>query len=764
MAHATPALRIEATVDPALREIRGTLWLPADWRGTLVDPLPRLPEPVDDLRALRTYPGPPDRGDIVWVRWPGARVTFVTRLPRRFGALGATRHGLFANGGWYPQPVNPDGRVPSAHWQVTVTVPEGATGALGTTTGTGALTYTGTGERVGLAVVPGGTLTPLAAGQITLLSRRPPGRARVGELEAQLGLVPRPFATGAVVLAPQRRRLVRHGPGLAFLSDRAFRLTPGTRFAHRRAVLRGLLAAWIETPDPFEREFVAAAMGELHEDALRGSGASGLLAAFSWIPQVNALLAGQRTPFYAEILDRAHPGDPVRDDLLEILDPYTAGAVAYAQVDDRYDRAPCMAAEILHGASAEAAAHHCGVDVAWAASFRQPYPDQDYRLDVEDTHLTITRDAPAQAAPEPLVLRINGAEQTLLLAPGLHTVALPMRPRSVVLDPQRHIGQRSRVRDTWPARYDVTLAAGLGSVNLSQGQVFGALFGTLRRQYDTHNLLIATLSNSRANLVSAELDVLRKEGPLLDGWRRPHRLRIGGGASVLNPGFAATDGVRVAVDASASWAHDTRVNADFPLRGHRLYLGTGGGLVPGTGDVWASLTASATGIVSWHPRHALALRSTASVARSALPHRLLTLGGARLMRSIPTLPACVQVDGTPTQAPCTELASERAVALIEYRTAALRNLSVPLGLVWGSELQLSAGAEAMAARLARADGGQPVWATGATLGLFALGDVLGAEAMGLGVTAAWPVAWHPALTELQRSAIPEIYVGLGQAF
>ena len=48
---------------------------------------------------------------------------------------------------------------------------------------------------------------------------------------------------------------------------------------------------------------------------------------------------------------------------------------------------------------------------------------------------------------------------------------------------------------------------------------------TIRRRYDTHNLVAGVVSNSRTDRLSLDLSYLRKEGPLLDGFRRPHRIQ-----------------------------------------------------------------------------------------------------------------------------------------------------------------------------------------------------------------------------------------------
>ncbi len=745
---ATPVVRIEANVACNLRCVEGTLELEGDHEVQFVDPLSRLPDPPNDLHALRTFPGRPSRGDVTFVRTGPGRARFRTRLPRRFGALGATHHGLFANGGWYPQPLV-DGDVPIARFEVTVRLPPGAFGVLGGVVGEDLLFASITAERVPLAVLPEGRVTALDE-ELLLVTRRRPRRGMLKRLRSMLPHVPGALS-GVVVEAPLRRRLVRPGPGTLFLSDRAFRLTAGLGFVHQPAVARGLMAALSGGADPFVREVVAAGKVGAYEQADPTVDPERLLGTFRWVPQVNALLSTQNTAFFSDILDRPHSGDPLRDDLLEMWSPTWPGPAVVAQLDARFG--PGAGACVAAGWDDVA----CGLPAGTTDGYRVPYPDQDYLVEVDADGVSVTRQVDADAPSETVTVRIDGEDVVRAYPPGTTRILWP-EPSSVILDPGRETAQRSRVRDRWPARYDVTAQAWIDSINLSQGQVFGWASSSIRRRYDTHNLLSGVLSNSRTDLVSLDLAYLRKEGPLLDGFRRPHRFQVRVGAGWLNPNFAETDGVQVAVDTTLTWAHDTRVSSDFPLRGHRFSVWTSAGRVLGRSDSWWSVSALAMAVASLHPRQALAAELIAGTARSNVPQRLLQLGGPRLMQSIPTLPACVP--GRPIDEPCTVLATERAVAHLEHRVALLRNASLPLWLAWGSELQITTGLEGL---LARVDG-QGVWATGVTAGVFGLADILGAEPLGAGVTLAWPLAWDARLVEIERSAVPQVIVRFTQAF
>lgn len=114
---------------PDLR-IQGQLWVEEASTWTLADPLATLPQPTDDLTAYRTFPGAEDLGELIVEAQPDGSVRFTTRLPRRFGAVGALpRDGLWANGGWLPI-VLEGGRLVVQRWDAELRLPEGAVGAL----------------------------------------------------------------------------------------------------------------------------------------------------------------------------------------------------------------------------------------------------------------------------------------------------------------------------------------------------------------------------------------------------------------------------------------------------------------------------------------------------------------------------------------------------------------------------------------------------------------------------------------------------------
>jgi len=309
-------ITIDATVGNDLRTITGTM----RWTGDepLVDPLALLPDPPpDDQIERRTWPGRPSRGEVTFGEPVDGVVEFRALLPHRYGAIGWSSHGLFASGGWYPQP---DG-LPVAHWTVSVTLPEGTTGALGSTVGTGTLTWEGGGERVPLAVVKHGRVTLLQGNEVDLdlLTRGAPRGKFAKELLRVANTLDWPLE-GVVVETPLRRRLVQPAPGLLYISDRAFRVTEGLRWIHRDAVARALATAVVSPADPAERARRADKLADLSAEELSTGRAYRLADSLRWVPVFDRILTTERMAFYHDIFG-VGPGDRVREDLLEVFGP-----------------------------------------------------------------------------------------------------------------------------------------------------------------------------------------------------------------------------------------------------------------------------------------------------------------------------------------------------------------------------------------------------------------------------------------------------------
>lgn len=711
-----PRVRIEAAIDARLRGVSGTITL-SGARLPLTDPLSRLPEPEDDLQLFRTYPGRPERGVMHWRPIDDDTWWFYAILPRRYGGVGAIRRfGLFANGMWYPQPI--DGRsLPVASWDVTVRVPDGAVGVVGDSVGTGEITWRGRGERVSLAVIPRGQVTDIVEDGLVvkLVTRGRPRSALRRELATQLDAA-RPSTeswTGAVVEAPLRRRLVRPGVGVAYVSDRAFRVVAPLRRFHRVAVTRGVVQSLLPVDDPFERSIAAAAISARHRQRLSELSASKLLSWTSWVPYVDALLNDRRMPFIGEVLEEVHPADPLPDDLLEIYDPPTPGPVVFAQLADVHgaDVATRFGLGLLHGLSIAEAADPLGIDSAWVSSWRRAYPHQDYVLTVERSppRVVVDRVALPVAQKEAIVVAIDESRRTWIAGPGHDrlVVDLPAAPERVALDPDQHVRQESRLGDRWPSRWQPVLSASMTTLNLTERYVEAVGSMSLRRTYDTHNVWLGTLYTDRENLVGATIGYVRREGRLLDGRLRPHRFGVWGGPAVLTADYGEQEGGRVAIGGGVSYSWDDRVDWTFPLEGERFTVSTDGGVIPGSTEAWATLRASTAGVVSPHPRHAIAGRIALGIGTGDVDNRLLPLGGHDALRSISPNPDSGGFVG-----------DRRVLAMAEYRVAPLRNASIPLGFAWISELQLTAGAEAGAVWWEEATGE----AVGGTLGAAVVGE------------------------------------------
>ncbi len=718
----------------------------------LEDPLARLPDAPNDLYTMRTWPGQPERGVVRFHPLDEDTWAFHAILPRRYGDLGAIpRHGLFANGGWYPQPVGEDG-LPIATWRVRVALPEGTLGALGDTWGEDVLTWEGVGERASLAVVPRGIATPLpSTPRVTLLTRGTPRRRLVRELDTQLEAVAVAGVPwrGVVVEAPLRRRLARGGRGMAYVSDRAFKVTNGFERFHRVGVTRGVMEGLIPRGDPYVRSLVAAGLSHQHSATRVGPDARRLLRWAAWIPTVYGVMHSRRMPFYAEILEDAHPGDPIRDDLVEVFAPHTPGTAVAMQIVDRYGPLAgwTLAEGLMLGLPLDRAAAISGVDAAWLDAWRAPYPDQDYTLRVQrDPPLvTVQRDAPADAPPEAIVLSIDGERSVHLTGAGSDAVfVLPPRPpRRVALDPDRHLDQRSRAGDQWPPRLHVNLTGSITAINFTELYVYGWAGMFVRKAGNTRDVWAGYLITNDTTLAGASLRYTRLAGAPLDGLARRHRLTWSFNPSLLNPRYADTERGRFVLGAGMTYTYSDREATYFPLSGNSLTASINGGVQPGSDRRWGTGSLGWTGVASPHPRHAFALHAQAAVHEGTIAHRRLSLGGEGALRSIGTSEL---------------LGTRRALALAEYRIAPLRNASVPLWLLWGTELQLALGVEAGALWV----DGQPKQAIGATVGITTLGQVLGFEERAIGVSVALPLHTWGFVSE--RAGKPQVYLRWGQAF
>jgi hypothetical protein len=293
------------------------------------------------------------------------------------------------------------------------------------------------------------------------------------------------------------------------------------------------------------------------------------------------------------------------------------------------------------------------------------------------------------------------------------------------------------VGDTWPARWTSILSAWIYELDLETGRMSGFADVALRRLYDTRWLLGADIETSPENLASLQVYGLYYAGPLLDRRSRPLRLGLAVGPSILDPTYRPTDNGSVVLDTQAWAVWDTRDDLLLPARGVRLRASGGLGFAR-EALAWRAISAGALGLAPLGGRLVLGGRVGAGLAESDLPHRQLSLGLAGLDPGVAT--GDRQVGGE-----------------LEFRWSLLRNRSIPAGVAWLSDLQLSGGAEA---GWLRADPA-PVDAIGWTGGVATVWDLLGARPTLMELWFAHPILASPGLSD---SPWPRVLLRFEQNF
>ncbi len=698
--------------------------------------LSRLPMPDDDLSARRTWPARPEQGSLrlePTLEDP-ALWRFTAVIPRRYGAAGLVPgRGLFMNGLWHPQPTRA-GALESVSWDVEIVLPEGAVGALNGTVAEQTLRWRGEADRLALAVLPRGHVVrrPLAVGELVILEtgpRRTRWEERLGQLFSEAWPLER-AAQLVIIETPMYRRLYRAGPGQLFLADHALRLTDGLWRLHAAATRQAMLESTLPIQDPWARAIAADIVAET-----RGAERDprDLLGWFAWIPQIDELLYDGNLPYYSELFGESHPGDPVEDDLLEILAPAGPPAAAARKIEARVgpEGALALADALIAGQALEEAARAVGLPETDLLAWRPPCTDQDLLLrvipdeDGEGSIIEVRRDAPASAPPELVVVEVDGHRLSWDAPPGpsTHTWSWPVRPRRVVLDPDGVAHQESALGDTWPARWGTIVSAWIYELDLSSGRVAGFADLTFRQQHNTRWLWGVAAETDPRDLATAQIYALSYFGPLLDRRSRPVRLGVALGPSLLDPSYSSTAAGTVVWDAAVWGVYDTRDDLMLPQHGLRLRVSGGGGISGGE-LAWRSVGVGATALTPLGGRLVLAGRAEAGAAESLLPHRQLGLG---LLGIEPGL----------------ALGDRQVGGELELRWQVLRNRSVPAGVAWLSDLQLSGGLEGA---WLRADDA-PLEAAGWTAGVATVWDILGARPTLMGVWAAMPVWGSEALTE-----------------
>ncbi len=394
------------------------------------------------------------------------------------------------------------------------------------------------------------------------------------------------------------------------------------------------------------------------------------------------------------------------------------------------------------GGPVRAAAAALGVNEAVVAGWGAPAdPAQDWRVESEGGRpVRVAREG--GGATETVVVEVDGSPSVWVAPPGPATLALPVGTRTAAIDPAGRAQDAARDNNRGPPRWHTIAAGWVTDISPSQDSFTAWANLALRRQGDTRNLYLLAARHDPQDLVSLSVGYVRSFGPLVDRRVRRHRIVLSAGPSLLNEEYRSTAEGEYVLGGGAAYSYDSRTGNSFAISGRRMSVGFGGGTRLGVDEQWASAGGTWVEFVPIHPRHVLAARARLGWASGEVEHRLLPLGGASAVRSVPD--AAV-------------LGNQRIVGNLEYRWAALRDLSVPLPLAWLAEVKLVPGFDAGAVW---ADGvAAPEFAAGATLGVYTVLDVFGARPTLVGAVAAFPVAVAPV-----ASPEPQVYFSFDQSF
>lgn len=755
---AAPRVVLKAVLRPDLQTVVGTLSVEPDAELRFVDGLQRVPVPEDDQLRRYTFPGPVESGWLHLEQRTDTEWSFHAMLPRRYGASGTVPgRGVFLNGLWHPQPMQGES-LALVEWDAEVSLPAGLTGVLNGAVSEHRVAWTGESEWLAFAALEDARIQQLElpVGSVTLVDQGPPRPRRDAYLatlieEGWPGPQPPSFT---LVETPSRRRLTRAGPGMLFVSDRALRVSGGLKVFHEDALLHGLMLAGTPLPRSFSRSLVAAALA----DAAPAPDLREALGWFAWIPQIDSLLYSGRLPFYSEVFGEAWPGDPVEDDIRQVLDPVTPGRAITRRLDLRHGSgaAERLAWALVGGSGLAEACSAQGIPFPDLLAWKRRPPAQALSLTVEvpsegGATVVVTRAAGPRAPAEPIAIDVD--EVTTVWEAGAadteHRLSLVRAPHVAAVDPDGLVRQADRADDRWPIRWtpvaylwwdDLAFAGG----GLSAG---GTLL--LRKQYATRNLFGGTVAVSPQDSLRGSLRWTHLFGPLQDRRQRPYRWTVGAGPALLRPVYRPTDAGRVAAEVWTSLSKNTLVDPFFPRRGHRVGLGVNAGQILNSASRWLSVSSSAQGVVSAWGRLAVAGRVRGGVATGDVEHRLLPLGGS---------------DGVQGLAAATAVGRGLLVGNAEVRLQPIRFASLPGPLLWVSDLQLGAGVDAGV--LADAVGGagelaERATAVGWTASLGGTGDLLGAYPMLLGLWVAGPIGVQP---ETLGTAPLQLYLRMRQAF
>lgn len=722
---------IQATVSEDLQSIHGTFEVKDHAGLQWVDLLSRLPVPTSDRIQQRTFSHQVEEG---FVRLESPKPTnrppsFHTIVPRRMGASGLVPgHGLFLNGLWHPHPVM-DGRSALVLWDVTLEIPDDAVGVLNGNVARGTLKWSGTADRLALAVVPNGRVTqhsfgPLA--KVTVVDHGIPRPIRDLRLKAiaMTGLdhsISRPFV---VVDAPLRRRLIRTGPRTLFLSDRAFRMSGQQWKNHLPAVRRGLLTASLDVWDPWSRELIGSLTppSKYSIDSMWER-----LRWRAFLPRVDALLYDGRSAFMSEVFEETWPSDSIRDDALEVVDNPTPALSAARKLERLYgeESMRIWATAVLAGAHPDEAVSVAELPPTAIAEWRRYPRKQDIGVTVRPEEggwsIRIDRDADSDAPSEPIPFRIDGDERIWTTSTGTDSLEITRtsRPKKVAIDPEKEVLQDNRSNDTWPKPHTLTVAGYFSEINADQLRPTGAIYLVGRRPYASrwvHGLVVNTSAIERVGL---GYSLGYGFGRLIDRRNRTWQAWTSPSAAWLDPDFDPTEPGGNAIDWTSGVRWDNRDTWPMARRGQRFSAYAGGGKIINQDVDWATTGTTTSLLAPLGPATVSASRVKMDATTANISHRKLGLGGSAAVQGLPSDLLRGQT---------------RGVASTELRISPIRNASIPMWLLWVSQMQLSGSIDA-----GWVDGSA---AAGWTTGLAFAADMFGRQPSMLGIWAAGPLWTH----------------------
>ena len=744
-------VHLKAKVSSDLATITGT-FVTEDHPGLRwVDLLSRLPEPKSDRVQQRTFTHLPEAGLVRMEDAPSVDRPshFHTILPRRFGAVGLVPgRGIFANGLWHPHPVI-DGRLAVVEWVVEIELPAGTLGVLNGQYAQGVVSWSGQADRLSLAVIPRARVQEFEIRpgvNFALIDQGPKRTTRdvrtVGI--AMTGVNMDEVASFVVIETPMRRRLIRNGPHTLFMSDRALRVTPPDWQTHIPTVRTGLQTAALDIPDPWVRGLVG---GVLRNAVFEIPKARDLVLWRSWWPSIDSYLYDGRIAFNQETFSEGWRSDAIADDPLEIQEAPSPATTVAAKLTGLYGEQALntWATALAKGATVEQASNLAQLSADMVSAWRHHPQHSDVSVTVEPATggwaVRITRYAQPNTPSEPITFELDGETRvwTTGVGPDSLEIIRQRRPKKVWVDPNLAVYQADRSNDVWPRPWNVTIAANWAEFNFQEEQLTANLFLIGRQLHTSRWVHYLMASTNPIESATFRYNIGYGFGRLTDRRNRIYRLSIGPGIAWLNPDFRVLDSGKNAIDLRAAFRVDTRDNYPLSMKGYRLATDVSYGRIPGRDEDWFSSGFDGILLSRLSPDLVFANQIKLGATTSAVPHRMLTLGGGQGVQGLP-------IDQ--------KLGNQRAVSATELRFTPVRNASIPMWLWWVSSLQLSGGLEAGIV--------DETTAIGWTAGIAACVDFWGQQGYLFGLWAANTI--HDTRWSLSPPERTQLYLRLEQSF